>query len=416
MRLPNPLRPFQRAARPFTSAAAGMLALLPGLVLLAVPWQTYNPTNVLLILVSVVVPFGIIAYCGPWLTAVQRERIRAIMRVEIPEVPEESGSGLRSRAGRRQVVYHLVTGPLIVLGNVLAAALAAAAIIAGLFYAWMPFVWSYGDTVRGPVFNGENPKVLFNTGLMITLGGLTGLYVSALLFIALARTDVHAASVLLGPSREELLARKVEDLTESRAGVVDAADAERRRIERDLHDGAQQRLVSLAVNLGLAKATLTDLPEDARLVIEKAHYEAKEAIEELSSLVRGLHPAVLDDRGLDAALSGVAARAPLPVRLTVDLPSRVSATVEAIAYFVVSEALANIVKHAQASRTDVTVEQIGGILLIVVSDDGLGGADPSRGTGLDGLAKRVASVDGKFSLSSPVGGPTVLSVELPCAL
>jgi signal transduction histidine kinase len=302
------------------------------------------------------------------------------------------------------------------IGNAMVAMLAAASAVATLFYLWMPTVWTVHDTVKGPVLNGENPKALYNTGLMITLGGIAGLYVSALLLTALARTDVESATVLLGPSREELLARKVEDLTESRAGVVDAADTERRRIERDLHDGAQQRLVSLAVNLGLAKATLKDLPDDARLVIEKAHYEAKEAIDELNSLVRGLHPAVLDDRGLDAALSGVAARAPLPVKLMVNLPSRVSPAVEAVAYFVVSEALANIVKHAQASRADVTVERFGGILLIVVSDDGVGGADPSGGTGLDGLAKRVASVDGVFSLSSPDGGPTVLSVELPCVL
>jgi signal transduction histidine kinase len=393
-----------------------MLALLPGLVLLAVPWLTYNPTNVLLILVSVVFPFVIIAYCSPWLTAIQRERIRAIMRVEIPAVPKEAGSGLRSLAGRRQVVYHLVTGPLIAFGNALVAVLGLVSITAALFYAWMPAVWSLNDAVKGPVFDSENPKLVINIGLGITLGGIAGLYVSALLFTALARTDVHAATVLLGPSRQELLARKVADLTESRAGVVDAADAERRRIERDLHDGAQQRLVALAVNLGLAKATLKDLSDDARLVIEKAHYEAKEAIDELNSLVRGLHPAVLEDRGLDAALSGVAARAPLPVKLTVNLPSRPSPAVEAVAYFVVSEALANIVKHAQASSADVTVERFGGTLLIVVADDGVGGADLSRGTGLSGLAKRVASVDGKFSLTSPVGGPTILSVELPCAL
>lgn len=125
---------------------------------------------------------------------------------------------------------------------------------------------------------------------------------------------------------------------------------------------------------------------------------------------------MLEDRGLDAALSGVAARAPLPVKLTVSLPSRPSPAVEAVAYFVVSEALANIVKHAQASSVDVTVKRFGDTLLIVITDDGVGGANVSGGTGLSGLAKRVASVDGKFSLTSPVGGPTVLSVELPCAL
>lgn len=220
---------------------------------------------------------------------------------------------------------------------------------------------------------------------------------------------------LLGRSREEDLARRVEDLTASRDGAVDAADAERRRIERDLHDGAQQRLVSLALNLGLAKATLTDLPPEAREVIDAAHREAKEAIEELNGLVRGLHPAVLDELGLDAALSGLAARAPLPVRLRVDLPQRVTPAVEAVAYFVVSEALTNVAKHArEATRADVAVTRLGGILRVVIADDGPGGADPARGSGLKGLAQRVRSVDGTFRMSSPAGGPTMMSVELPC--
>jgi signal transduction histidine kinase len=198
---------------------------------------------------------------------------------------------------------------------------------------------------------------------------------------------------------------------------VDAADAERRRIERDLHDGAQQRLVSLAVNLGIARATLTGLPDDARQVIDQAHREAKEAIDELNNLVRGLHPAVLDDRGLDAALSGIAARGPLPVRLRVDVPRRTAPTVEAVAYFTVSEALANIAKHApDASGADITVELRGGTLRVTVADDGPGGADPAHGSGLAGLARRAASVDGTFSISSPAGGPTVITVELPCVV
>jgi signal transduction histidine kinase len=165
----------------------------------------------------------------------------------------------------------------------------------------------------------------------VTAGGVILLALVHALVRALVRLDTYAATALLGPVPAEELERRVEDLTESRAGAVDAADAERRRIERDLHDGAQQRLVSMAVNLGLAKATLTDLPEEARQVIEEAHREAKGAIEELSSLVRGLHPAVLDELGLDAALSGIAARAPLPVRLHVHVPERAAPTVEAVA-------------------------------------------------------------------------------------
>jgi signal transduction histidine kinase len=137
---------------------------------------------------------------------------------------------------------------------------------------------------------------------------------------------------------------------------------------------------------------------------------------ELRDLVRGLHPAVLDDRGLDAALSGIAARAPFPVRLSVEVPERAAPAVEAVAYFVVSEALTNIAKHAEATQADVEVTQVRGRLRLRIVDDGVGGADPARGSGLAGLARRAASVDGTFALTSPVGGPTVITVELPCVL
>ncbi|KJY38619.1 sensor histidine kinase, partial [Streptomyces sp. NRRL S-495] len=232
----------------------------------------------------------------------------------------------------------------------------------------------------------------------------------------LARLDEALAVRMLGPGRTAVLEHRIEEVVESRAGLVDAVDAERRRIERDLHDGAQQRLTSLAMNLGLARRTLKDVPPEAMQVIVEAHEEAQAAIDELRDLVRGLHPAVLEDRGLDAALSGIAARVPLPVRLDVDLTERIAPTVEAVAYFTVSEALTNVAKHARASRVDVSVRTAGGRLLLVVSDDGVGGADAARGTGLTGLRQRTASVDGSLSLLSPVGGPTTITVELPCAL
>jgi signal transduction histidine kinase len=206
----------------------------------------------------------------------------------------------------------------------------------------------------------------------------------------------------------------VEQLAQTRAGVVDAADAERRRLERDLHDGTQQRLVSLAMNLGMARAQAASAAE-ARQAIADAHDEAKAALTELRHLIRGLHPPVLEDRGLDAALSGVAARLPIPVRLTVDVPRRPPPVIEAVAYFVVSEGLTNITKHAQASQAEVFVQRSGDRLHIIVSDDGVGGANPARGTGLAGLAKRASSVDGTFEIISPLGGPTLLTVDLPCA-
>ncbi|HKQ02983.1 MAG TPA: sensor histidine kinase, partial [Actinomycetes bacterium] len=237
-----------------------------------------------------------------------------------------------------------------------------------------------------------------------------------------ARADEVAGRVLLGPSRGEELALRVESLARSRAEIVAATDAERRRIERDLHDGTQRRLVSLAMQLGMARASLTDAPEPVRQVIEQAHDEATEALAELRQLVRGLHPAVLDDRGLDAALSGIAANAPLPVRLRVDVATRCAPAVEAVAYFVVSEALTNVAKHADATHAEVSVERAGDRLHVVIADDGHGGAtlapdNPSPdggGTGLRGLAQRAAAVDGTLSVESPPGGPTVITVELPC--
>ncbi|HEV2537807.1 MAG TPA: histidine kinase, partial [Streptosporangiaceae bacterium] len=169
------------------------------------------------------------------------------------------------------------------------------------------------------------------------------------------RTDERLVRALLGPGRREELALRVESLARSRADLVDAADAERRRIERDLHDGAQQRLVSLAMNLGMARERLDGESEPVRQALAAAHDEAVLALTELRQFIRGLHPAVLSDRGLVAALSGLAARAPLPVKLQVDVPRPASAAVEAVAYFIVSEALTNVTKHAQAGRAEVAV-------------------------------------------------------------
>jgi signal transduction histidine kinase len=229
-----------------------------------------------------------------------------------------------------------------------------------------------------------------------------------------AALDLALARRLLQPPPAELLARRVASLSASRAAAVEAADAERRRIERDLHDGTQQRLVSLAMNLGMTRAALAEADPAVRAAVAAAHDEAKQALAELRDLIRGLHPAVLDELGLDAALSGIAARSPVPVRLVVDLRGRPPAAIEAVAYFVVSEALSNVAKHAAATRADVVVRQQPGGLTLAVADDGRGGADPVRGTGLRGLRQRVESVDGTLSIASPAGGPTSILVTLPC--
>jgi signal transduction histidine kinase len=258
--------------------------------------------------------------------------------------------------------------------------------------------------------------------LLAVPAGLAGGLLAVLFPVApwLARwfteTDEGLARALLGPGRRESLAQRVESLARSRADMVAAADAERRRIERDLHDGAQQRLVSLAMNLGMARERFEAEPEPVRQALAAAHDEAVLALTELREFIRGLHPAVLNDRGLDAALSGLAARAPLPVRLRVDMPKAAAPGVEAVAYFIVSEAIANVVKHAQATRAEVTVTRVGELLRITVTDDGRGGATPAAGdgTGLRGLAQRAAAVDGTLSIDSPPGGPTTITAELPC--
>ena len=210
---------------------------------------------------------------------------------------------------------------------------------------------------------------------------------------------------------------RVRELTASRTAAVDLAAEDRRQIERDLHDGVQQRLVSLAMDLGRAKEKLdTDTdPEGAKELVGEAHEEAKRAITEVRDLARGIHPAVLTDRGLDAALSSLAARSPVPVDVRVEVDERPPASVEAAAYFVVSEALANVAKHANATRADVSVRRSGDRLTVKVEDDGRGGASLVQGSGLAGLRDRVGALDGELHLLSPQGGPTVLMVEIPCA-
>jgi signal transduction histidine kinase len=235
------------------------------------------------------------------------------------------------------------------------------------------------------------------------------------LTVAAAAIDRRAVRRLLGPSQRLALTEQVRRAEARRSVAVESAESERQRIERDLHDGAQQRLVALAMDLGRAREQFERDPERARELITDAHEEAKAALSELRDLVRGIHPAVLSDRGLDPALSAVVARVDVPVELDVRVPRRLSAAIESTAYFVVTEALTNVVRHAKATRAKVTVAQAGGRLIIEVTDDGVGGADPVRGTGLAGLAKRASSVDGTFEVSSPIGGPTMLSVDLPCA-
>lgn len=221
------------------------------------------------------------------------------------------------------------------------------------------------------------------------------------------------ARYLLGPSETQLLRTRAAQLRASRARGVDAAEAERRRIERDLHDGAQQQLLAVAMDLGRARTKLEEDPEGAQELIQQAHAGAKEAIVELRNLARGIYPAILTDRGLDAAISAVAARAQVPVDVEVDLPTRPPAAVESIAYFIVSEALTNVAKYARATRASVRIVRDGNWIIVEVSDNGVGGASARPGGGLAGLADRAAGIDGILTVNSPAGGPTVIRADLP---
>ena len=221
-------------------------------------------------------------------------------------------------------------------------------------------------------------------------------------------TGAHALVV-----RRSSLEERIDVLETTRAGAVEAAETELRRIERDLHDGAQARLVALGMSIGMAEQKLAEDPEGARLMLEEARAGAEEALRELRDLSRGIHPPVLTDRGLEAALASLAGRSPLPVELVVDLPQRPPAPQETAAYFVAAEALTNATKHAGASRIRVEIGRDDGTLVVRVEDDGRGGADVD-GRGLHGLAQRVEALDGRIEVTSPPGGPTVVEAVLPC--
>ena len=213
--------------------------------------------------------------------------------------------------------------------------------------------------------------------------------------------------------RARALRARVGDLHGARQRILATADAERRRIERDLHDGAQQRLVSVALTLGLAEAQLDGDVDGAAKLIAQAREEIQLAIQELRELARGIHPAVLSDHGLGVALEALASRAPVPVEISGVPPVRLVPEVERAAYYVCAEALTNVAKYARANTASVRLSVEDGHLLVEVQDDGVGGADPMTGTGLRGLHDRVDALDGRLEVRSPDGGGTTLSVELP---
>jgi signal transduction histidine kinase len=251
--------------------------------------------------------------------------------------------------------------------------------------------------------------------LLVVVGVLVAILSLAAL-VGLAAVHGVISRAVMVPSREALLADEAHRSQAQRAGAVRAADVERHRIERDLHDGIQPRLVSVAMTLGMAQQKIDTDPVVAKQLVAEAHTSTKAAITELRQLARGIHTSVLDDRGLDAALSAIASRSHIPVQLDVRLTTRCRPEVEAAVYFVIAEALTNAAKHSRASEVRVTVRQReDGTVWARVEDTGIGGATVTPGGGLDGLENRVLGVGGTLRIDSPIGGPTTVEVSVPCA-
>jgi signal transduction histidine kinase len=359
----------------------------------------------------------LLARGGAW---VERQRARIFLGVDIPApVERPSGHGVwaklvapfRSRTTWKELFYLWLVQPVQSLVN-----------FTVTVTAWAVPLWALTLPIYAVSRPGAAPEVwsgerldTWHEVLPVAAAGLVLLPLVPWVIRGLASADSRLARVGLEPSRTEALEDRIDVLRETQARSVDIALADRRQIERDLHDGAQQRLLSLGMNLGMALEKFETEPEEARVLVTDAHQELQRAIAELRNLARGIHPVVLTDRGLDAALSALVARSPVPVRLDVELSRRLPASVEATAYFIVAEALTNAVRHAGASRVDVRVRLVGDRLRVEVADDGHGGAEQRPGGGLAGLADRASSLEGSLQVSSPAGGPTLLVAELPCA-
>ncbi|GAA5131507.1 sensor histidine kinase [Pseudonocardia adelaidensis] len=329
------------------------------------------------------------------LAALERRRVVALL---------DGAGGSTEPAPDRALRYLAARIPVGLLGGAVLALLGL-----GLAFA-VTLVFSW--VTQTPWMLERDPGTVISGGAIAyyAVPGAVLLYLALAGAAGVARWDRALLARLLTPSREERLAQRVEELARTRDAVVAAVDDERRRIERDLHDGVQQRLVALGMLLGRARRH----PDRAEELVAQAHDEARHALVELRDVSWRVYPAALDTGGLAAALESVAERAPLPVRIRCDLPAEPPATVRAAAWFLISEAVTNAAKHSGALRVDVEVTVVDGRLRVAVRDDGRGGADPGGG-GLAGLARRVAAADGVLTVDSPPGGPTVVTAELPCA-
>lgn len=371
----NPLR-FLGSPWPWR-AFAYLLTSLPGggaMAAVAVGRQTALVVAMIMLLAAAV------ALSGP-IAALERWRLRLIDPAGAPK--PGTRTSLASPAAWREIGYALLWATILPAFNGLVITLAALTVV------------SYAASL---------PPGLAPLAVLIGLAGC------AYLVTPLAAAQgALARSLLAAPPEERMI-----ELTRSRARLVDAFEAERRRIERDLHDGTQHQLTAVLMQLGLAQLDLREDPDRTARAIGLAYDHTQAALDELRRVIRGIHPSALTDRGLGVAVTDLARHCPIPVTLDLDLPCRPPPGVEAAAYFCVSESLTNVIKHSDAQQVTISATLSDGRLALEILDDGKGGADAAAGTGITGLADRIGVLDGSLSLSSPPGGPTVIRVELPC--
>ena len=406
------VRALKRSAKATAYLVGGLRTALPALVgMMALP---------------LVALFSFTFVAWPWLPDLMRP-VRAMARIErrragellgreIPE-PYEPPSGtaleqtfrlLRSASTWRDLAWMTLHGMVGLTTAVLAVGLwpsIAASLTLPLWW------WAAPEGSQAAFITLDSwPKALTMPFLQAAL------YLAVLVWGVprLARWQALLAGVLLRPTRRAQLTERIEELAETRAEALEAHGAELRRIERDLHDGTQAQLVSVALRLGLADRRFDSDPEAARALFLEARDGIEEALAQLRTVIRGIYPPILSDRGLPGAIRALAAGQHIPVRLDLDDSGRAPAAVEAAAYFVVAEALTNIARHSGAANAEVALRREEGVLRILVRDDGKGGADPDTGSGLAGIRRRVAALDGTTRIDSPAGEGTTLEVELPC--
>ena len=400
-----------------TRAALGLARTplcLAGLLLIPIQLYAYP-----LILVTVGVPLLLLfTALARRYTGFFRSWAARVLEVEIPapyRLPANRGPMTRVRtiATDPATWRDLAFLPVNAVVGLVCGLLPAVLWLGGAFGFLVPLLWLFGaHAVDYNAIDSDTPG-------NFVLAPLVGVLYLVAAWWATPRTDrLHARVTrwLLAPSATAALTDRVRVLADSRADTVDAQAAELRRIERDLHDGAQARLVALGLSLGMAEELLARDPRAAQELLAEARQSSTQALAELRDLVRGIHPPVLADRGLDGALRALALAHPLPVEVDVELAGRPEAPVESAAYFAVAETLTNVAKHSGATGAWLRVRHADGRLSLMIGDNGRGGAEETEGGGLRGIERRLAAFDGTLGIASPVGGPTIVTMELPCEL